>query len=121
MTDVFISYSRKDKEFVKTLHQALTESQYNTWVDWEDIPLTADWWEEIKAGIESANTFLFVISPDSISSKVCAQEIEHAVANNKRLLPIVRRDGFDMNLVNPSLGKHNWLFFRAGDDFNHSF
>jgi hypothetical protein len=121
MSDVFISYSRKDKDFVKVLHQALTESKYNAWVDWEDIPLTADWWDEIKAGIEQADTFLFVISPDSISSKVCGQELDHAVIHNKRLVPIVRRDGFDSALIRPALGKHNWLFFRDDDDFDAAF
>ena len=82
MTDVFISYSRKDKAFVQVLNQALANSKYDAWVDWEDIPLTADWWEEIKAGIEGADTFIFVISPDSIASKVCGQEIDHAWDNN---------------------------------------
>lgn len=91
MTDVFISYSRKDKAFVQVLNQALIESKYDAWIDWENIPLTADWWAEIEAGIEAADTFIFVISPDSIASQVCGQEIDHAVANNKRLMPIVRR------------------------------
>ncbi|HEY9619683.1 MAG TPA: TIR domain-containing protein [Crinalium sp.] len=121
MSDVFISYSRKDKDFVKVLHQALTASQYNAWVDWEDIPLTADWWEEIKAGIERSDTFLFVISPDSIGSKVCGQELDHAIHHNKRLIPIVRRDGFNSVLIRPALGKHNWLFFRDEDDFDSAF
>jgi WD40 repeat protein len=121
MSDVFISYSRKDKDFVKVLHQALTESKYNAWVDWEDIPLTADWWEEIKAGIERTDTFLFVISPDSMHSKVCNQELDHAIAHNKRLIPIVRRDGFDSTLMRPALGKHNWLFFRGEDNFDSAF
>lgn len=102
---------------MQVLHRALIESQYETWVDWEDIPLTADWWEEIKAGIDAANTFVFVITPDSIASKVCGDEIDHAVANQKRLLPIVRREGFDMALVRPALSRHNWLFFRETDDF----
>jgi WD40 repeat protein len=121
MSDVFISYSRKDKDFVQVLHQALTASQYNAWVDWEDIPLTADWWEEIKAGIERTDTFLFVISPDSIHSNVCNQELDHAIAHNKRLIPIVRRDGFDSELMRPTLRKHNWLFFRNEDDFDSAF
>ncbi|MEB3209821.1 MAG: toll/interleukin-1 receptor domain-containing protein, partial [Leptolyngbyaceae bacterium] len=56
MSDVFISYSRTDKAFVETLHQALKESTYEAWVDWQDIPLTADWWKEIEAGIEAADT-----------------------------------------------------------------
>jgi WD40 repeat protein len=119
MTDIFISYSRKDKEFVKKLHEALTKLNRDTWVDWENIPLTADWWKEIEAGIEAANTFVFVISPDSISSKVCRQEIEHALQCNKRLVPIVRRD--DVKDVHPALAKHNWLFFRDSDDFDSAF
>jgi WD40 repeat protein len=121
MSDVFISYSRKDKEFVKVLHQALTTSHYNAWVDWEDIPLTANWWSEIKSGIEQADTFVFIISPDSIHSKVCGQELDHAVTHNKRLVPIVRRDGFDSELMRPALRQHNWLFFRDEDDFDSAF
>jgi WD40 repeat protein len=120
MTDIFISYSRKDKEFVRKLHEALSKQNRDTWVDWENIPLTADWWKEIEAGIEAANTFIFVISPDSIGSKVCTQEIEHALQCNKRLVPIVRRDD-DVKDVHPALAKHNWLFFRESDDFDSAF
>ncbi|MGD1857163.1 MAG: toll/interleukin-1 receptor domain-containing protein [Leptolyngbyaceae cyanobacterium] len=82
MTDVFISYSRKDKAFVQVLNQALTNSKYDAWVDWENIPLTADWWEEIKAGIEAADTVIFVIRPASNATKVCGLEIDHAAENN---------------------------------------
>ncbi|MEA5467223.1 toll/interleukin-1 receptor domain-containing protein [Leptothoe sp. PORK10 BA2] len=121
MPDVFISYSRKDKAFVKALHQALEKSNHDSWVDWEDIPLTADWWEEIQAGIEASDTFIFVISPDSIASQVCRQEIDHAIEHNKRLIPIVRREGFDMELVHPELGKANWLFFQEQNDFDAAF
>lgn len=117
MRDVFISYSRKDKSFVEQLHQALEAQNRDAWVDWEDIPLSAEWWHEIQRGIESANTFVFVISRDSIESKVCRDEIEHAVQHNKRLVPIVRRDDFEMAKVHPSLSMHNWLFFRETDAF----
>lgn len=116
MTDVFISYSRRDKEFVVVLQDALKAQNRETWIDWKDIPLTADWWAAIQAGIEATNTFVFVITPDSVVSKVCNQEIDHAVKHNKRLVPIVRREGFDMEQVNPALSKHNWLFFREQDD-----
>ena len=43
-TKVFISYSRKDKPFVQSLHEQLSTHPIDSWVDWEDIPLTADWW-----------------------------------------------------------------------------
>ena len=107
--DVFISYSRKDKSFVQKLHEALTQKQKDSWVDWEDIPLTADWWLEIQEGIEGSHTFVFVISPDSVISKVCHQEIEHAVQHNKRLIPIVCRYA---ESVPDSLSHLNWIFFR---------
>jgi len=51
-------------------------------------PPTA-WLAEIYRGIEAANTFLFVISPDLAASKVCTLEIEYAVKYNKRLVPVV--------------------------------
>src|SRR5262249_4457803 len=54
--------------------------------------------------------------PDSIASEVCAREIEHAAANNKRLVPIVHRE-VAAERVPKSLGELNWIFFRESDDF----
>jgi hypothetical protein len=120
MSDVFISYSRKDKEFVQALHAALEAEEREIWIDWEDIPATADWWQEIERGIEGTSTFVFVISPDSIVSEVCNQEIDHAVKHHKRLVPIVRREGFEIAKTHP-LSRHNWLFFRQEDNFDRGF
>lgn len=113
--DVFISYSRRNKTFVQKLNQALAEKERQVWVDWDDIPLTADWWAEIQAGIEGAHSFVFIISPDSVASKVCGQELDHAVACNKRIIPVVYHDA---DSVPDSLSHINWLFFRDSDDFD---
>jgi hypothetical protein len=40
------------------------------WIDWNDIPKAVDFMEAIKKGICEANSFVYVISPDSVSSKV---------------------------------------------------
>ncbi len=120
MTDVFISYSRKDSEFVRKLHDALTEKERLAWVDWEKIPLSADWWQTIQNGIENADTFVFVISPDSVVSEVCNREVEHAVKHHKRLVPIVRREVLP-DTMNKALAQHNWLFARDHDDFQVTF
>src|SRR5262245_24496086 len=121
MTDLFISYSRHDLDFVTGLHDELKKNNRNVWIDLEDIPPTAEWLEEIYDGIENANTFVFVISPDSVVSNVCKMEIEHAIKNGKRLVPILHRDVPDRNLIHPSLASHNWLFFREQDNFERSF
>jgi WD40 repeat protein len=120
MPEVFISYSRKDKDFVASLHQALAEQQRETWLDTKDIPPTAEWLKEIFGAIEAADTFVFVISPDGILSEVCQQEIMHALKHHKRIIPVVRRE-VDPKTVPEPINKLNWLFFRDHDSFDNSF
>jgi hypothetical protein len=40
--------SRKDKTFAQVLHQALADSKYDAWLDWQGIPPTAAWWQEAE-------------------------------------------------------------------------
>jgi WD40 repeat protein len=120
MPDVFISYSRKDKDFVGQLYQALAEHKSDTWVDWEGIPPTAEWLQEIFRAIEAADSFVFVISPEGVVSEICRLEIEHALKHNKRLVPIIRRDVTTED-VPPELAKVQWIPFREYDDFDVSF
>lgn len=117
MADVFLSYSRKDKEFVRRLYDALAERGRDIWVDWEDIPPTEEWKKEIQYAIAVADTFLFVISPDSIASEICKHEVALAAKKNRRFVPIVRREvrGDEVPEV---MAKLNWIFFRQADDFD---
>ena len=71
MAKVFISYSRKDIDFAKRLAAELEKNNLDFWVDWEGIPPTVDWWEQIEKVIEEADIFLFLINPDSAKSKIC--------------------------------------------------
>lgn len=117
---VFISYSRKDKAFVKNMFDslALLRKETDIWVDWEDIPPSNDWLDEIHKGIEKKDCFIFVLSPDSIKNEVCNWEVDHAVKNGKRMIPVVCRD-VDYRDVRRELASLNWIFFRTdGDDFN---
>jgi WD40 repeat protein len=114
--EVFISYSRKDKDFVRRLDEALKSRGREAWVDWEDIRPTEEFMEAIYAAIEGADTFVFVLTPDSVGSVVCGREIAHAVENNKRMVPIVARD-VNAETVPETLARLNWIFFRESDDF----
>src|SRR5215475_8119805 len=89
--DVFISYSRKDKDFVHRLDEALKSRGREAWVDWEGIRALENWEETIYSAIEGADTFMFVLTPDSVASEICGREIKHAAAHNKRMVPIVAR------------------------------
>ena len=114
--EVFISYSRKDKEFVRRLGEELKRRDREAWVDWEGIPPGDKWEKTIYGAIEATHTFIFVLTPDSIASEICGKEIAHAAANNKRLVPIVHRD-VPADRVPKSLGELNWVFCRESDDF----
>ena len=116
MARLFISYSRRNLDTARHLAQAFEDQGLDFWIDWEGIEPTLDWWKEICKGIEEADNFLFLISPDSIHSKVCRQELEHAVKNGKRLIPIVIVD-VKSEQVPPELGSLNWIFLRGDDDF----
>ena len=117
--EVFISYSRKDKEFVRRLDEELKRRDREAWVDWEGIPPGDTWEKTIYGAIEATHTFIFVLTPDSIASEVCGKEIAHAAANNKRLVPIVHRDVV-AEKVPKSLGELNWIFCRNSDDFGEA-
>jgi WD40 repeat protein len=124
MTEVFISYAREDAPFVRRLYEDLVQNKRQVWVDWEDIPLTADWLAEAYAGIQGADTFVFVISPASVRSGPCTLELEHALENNKRLVPILRQEvseSEDQKIMHKALSAHNWLMCRDQDDYSKAF
>ena len=79
MSNVFISYSRRDIDFVRHLFDRLKARDRDAWADWQDIPPTADWLAEIYSGIEAAGSFLFIINPDSVPQAYMWLEAEHAV------------------------------------------
>ena len=119
MTDVFISYAREDRPFVQRLHDALAHEGRESWVDWEGIPASAKWMAEVRAAIDEADCFCFVVSPDSVESPVCREEAAHAAASNKRILPLLRREVSD-GLVPETVAAHNWIEFQDQDDFDRA-
>jgi WD40 repeat protein len=120
VSQVFISYSRQDKGFVRQLGDALAAQKREAWVDWKDIPLTAEWQQEIFTNIEAADNFIFIISPDSVASLNCGREIDHARANNKRMVPVFYRAVPD-NDIPENLGKFQRIDFGDKDDFDSQF
>jgi WD40 repeat protein len=119
MADAFISYSRSDQGFVRRLHDALSGRGKDVWVDWEGIPPTAEWWAEIRTAISSADAVVFVLSPESLRSDVCRQELDFALEQNKHVVPLLRRELGDL-AVPGALGAHNWILFSEGENFEQA-
>ena len=115
MASVFISYAREDQAFVRTLHDELARHGHTVWVDWQGIPPSADYFHEIERAMDAADAVLVILSPEFAASRVCAQEVEHALAAQKRLIPIHRR-GTRSATVHEALRRLNWIPFREEDD-----
>ncbi|MCB1960755.1 MAG: TIR domain-containing protein [Rhodocyclaceae bacterium] len=114
---LFISYSRRDADAVRAICEALSAQGRSLWVDWEGIAPSAEWLAEIERGIRAADAFVFFLSPDSLTSTVCAQELALAEQLNKRLVPVVLREAGGSDIP-PALARLNWIFLRASDDFD---
>jgi hypothetical protein len=126
MSHIFISYARKDIDYAGEIVDSLAENRLDTWIDWKSIPKGEDWEQEIYHGIEEADAFLFLISPESVKSEMCNKEIAHAVRNGKRILPIFISSaevgevnkGFREVKSREEMSRRNYLFCREGvDDF----
>ena len=119
MSDVFISYSRRDIAFARLIREALQQSQIDTWIDWDRIPVGERWWQEITEAIEGANVFMLIISRNSLGSKVCRDEIELALQNHKRIVPILvdQLTPEEIAGLAPDLPQFNWVVFERDHIF----
>ncbi|MEM7795028.1 MAG: toll/interleukin-1 receptor domain-containing protein, partial [Cyanobacteria bacterium P01_C01_bin.118] len=117
--DVFVSYSRTDSDFARRLNQRLQQQRKRTWFDQESIASGADFQQEIYRGIEASDHFLFILSPSSVNSPYCADEVNYAAKLNKRIVT-VRHCPVAIDNLHPELAKVQWIDFH-GVDFNASF
>jgi len=119
--DVFVSYSRADSDFARKLNDALQMQGKTTWFDQESIASGADFQQEIYRGIESSNNFLFILSPRSINSPYCKDEVEYAAKLNKRFVTVLHRQVNPASL-HPELAKVQWIDFNRNEkDFDANF
>ncbi len=119
--EVFISYSRADSDFARKLNEALQLQGKTTWFDQESIASGTDFQQEICRGIESSDNFLFIISPRSVNSPYCADEVEYAQKLNKRFVTVLHRQ-VSAKELHPALASIQWIDFnRHGGDFYPNF
>jgi hypothetical protein len=119
MSDVFISYSRRDSGYVDKLQAALSERGKDVWVDVEGIRDAEVFPEVLRRAVESSDAFVFVISPDSVCSEYCQEEIAHAVELNKRIVPVSLREVADAEIPD-EVRYRNWIPAGADEEFDES-
>ena len=89
--DIFISYSRRDTEFVTRLASDLNAQVAGVWFDQSAIQLGQKWHDEIMDGIRECKAFILVLSPDSVESKYVREEVNKALELGKTIFPVIYR------------------------------
>lgn len=89
---VFISYSRKDKDVADGLCEVLKENGIEYWIDKEGIYSSSNYKELIVDAIDVSKAVIFISSANSNASINVVREIGYAVNMNKPILPIMLDD-----------------------------
>lgn len=119
MADLFVSYSRRDSDFVNRLVDSVSDRGKAVWLDTEGIADGEVFPEAIKRAIEGSDAFLFVITPESVHSTYCEQEVEYARELQKRIVPVLREPVADSEL-HSEIRDRNWIPFTDKDEFDAS-
>lgn len=114
MAHVFMSYSRSDADFVGRLADDLRARGKDVFLDVDGLHDAEVFPQALARAIEASDAFLFVISPESVASHYCAQEVEHAAELNKRIVPVALRSVPD-DEIPAEIRYRNWISVADSD------
>jgi hypothetical protein len=85
---VFISYSRRDKNYAAQLREHLLHNGFNVWID-SQIEYGDTWFKEIDEAIKTCAAFVLLMTPDSYESEWVQKEILLAKRSKKQIFPLL--------------------------------
>jgi hypothetical protein len=105
MSDVFLSYSRKDDEIMRRIRQDLRSAGLTIWNDEENIPHgSPEWPRVIQNAIRETGCVIVILSPEAEQSEWVNRELALAQENNIRIFPLLyrgeRREAVPARVVN---------------------
>jgi len=86
---VFFSYSHRNTDFALNLANKLRSAGADIWIDRLDIETGSRWDNSIEEALENSNTFLIIISKDSMASENVLDEVSYAIEENKQIVPVL--------------------------------
>ncbi len=86
--DVFISYSRDDRDRVLALANELRAAGISLWIDQGGIDGAAMWSEEIVRALDSSKVLLLMVSEKAVNSHNVVKEVTLASERKGHILPV---------------------------------
>jgi hypothetical protein len=93
---VFLSYSRRDSDFVDELVISVESYGFEVVFDRADLFPGEPWEPRLQRLITDAETTVCVVSKSWVASEQCTKELSIAVRNGRRIVPVI------IDPVNPS-------------------
>jgi hypothetical protein len=110
----FVSYSKQDKPAVRRLCKALEQVEIRTWIDDRAITVGEPIPTELAKGIRGSDYFVFCMTPRSVKSPWCLQELDLALMLEKegyiQTIPVLL-ENCEMPL---QIREHKYADFVAG-------
>src|SRR5262245_37887934 len=89
MTQVFISYSRADRDFVTHLIADLQKGGIDVWIDRQGLrPGMPNWEHALREAIHASDAVLLVASPHSFQSQYVQGELSIAKDSGRPIYPV---------------------------------
>jgi hypothetical protein len=89
VSHVFVSYARRDQEFVDRLTAALEAQGVDVWVDRQDIAGGEAWEAAIGEAVRSSDAVIPVLSPSAASSEYVPRELSLADKYDRPVVPVL--------------------------------
>jgi hypothetical protein len=113
---IFVSHAHEDKPLARGLTAALTERGYYVWLDEVELRIGDSLVERIADAIAEGDFVLAIVSPHSLASNWCQQELSWAatkgIANKRVVVLPIRYGGAEMPAV---LADRLWADADAAD------
>ena len=100
--DVFLSYSAKDRDWVSQFAVALEKAGVHPWFDVSQLRLGELWREKMEEALRDSRTLVVILTPNSVDNPWMFFEVGAAVADKKRIIPILTQN-LDFKNVPPLL------------------
>ncbi|MGD1907492.1 MAG: toll/interleukin-1 receptor domain-containing protein [Leptolyngbyaceae cyanobacterium] len=88
MTQVFLCHAEADRAIAEQVRRSLMRAGITTWTHHGDIEYGSDFQAAMGRGMEEADNVVFLLSAHALESTYCRQELDHALALNKRIIPM---------------------------------
>lgn len=107
--DYFISYSSKDKDIAFRIVNAIESAGYTCWIAPRNIPYGTPYARAIMEGIDECDTFIVLITDNSIESEDVLNEVDNAHAIKKAIIPVKLTETMLPRELNYYLSRTHWM------------